>query len=240
MMAELNYRRILLKLGGEALAGEGGYGINPSQAEFVAKKILHIFNMGVQVAMVIGAGNIWRGKQDGLDHGMERVTADHMGMLATVMNALALQDALERAGVPTRVMTGIEVRSVAEPYIQRRAIRHLEKGRVIIFGAGTGNPYFTTDTAASLRAMEIDAELLVKATKVDAVYDSDPKKNPGALRFDHLTYIDALNMRVGVMDSTAMAMCMDNDLPIQVVNLWQEGNLVKVVTGEPVGTMITA
>jgi uridylate kinase len=240
MMAELKYRRILLKLGGEALAGEGGYGINPSQAEFVAKKILHIFNMGVQVALVIGAGNIWRGKQDGLDHGMERVTADHMGMLATVMNSLALQDALERAGVPTRVMTGIEVRSVAEPYIQRRAIRHLEKGRVIIFGAGTGNPYFTTDTAASLRAMEIDAELLVKATKVDAVYDSDPKKNPDAVRFEHLTYIEALNMRVGVMDSTAMAMCMDNDLPIQVVNLWQEDNLVKVVTGEPVGTMITA
>ena len=239
-MAELKYRRILLKLGGEALAGEGGYGINPSQAEFVAKKILHIFNMGVQVALVIGAGNIWRGKQDGLDHGMERVTADHMGMLATVMNSLALQDALERAGVPTRVMTGIEVRSVAEPYIQRRAIRHLEKGRVIIFGAGTGNPYFTTDTAASLRAMEIDAELLVKATKVDAVYDSDPKKNPDAVRFEHLTYIEALNMRVGVMDSTAMAMCMDNDLPIQVVNLWQEDNLVKVVTGEPVGTMITA
>lgn len=239
-MAEIKYRRILLKLGGEALAGEGGFGINPGQADFVAQKVVQIVNMGVQVALVIGGGNLWRGKQDGLDHGMERVTADHMGMLATVMNALALQDALERHGIPTRVMTGIEVRAVAEPYIQRRAIRHLEKGRVIIFGAGTGNPYFTTDTAASLRAMEIDAELLVKATKVDAVYDSDPKKNADALPFQRLTYIEALNRRLGVMDSTAMAMCMDNDLPIQVVNLWVEDTLVKVVTGQPVGTMITA
>ncbi len=239
-MADIKYRRILLKLGGEALAGEGGFGINPSQAEFVAQKVAQIVNMGVQVALVIGGGNLWRGKQDGLDHGMERVTADHMGMLATVMNSLALQDALEREGLPTRVMTGIEVRAVAEPYIQRRAIRHLEKGRVIIFGAGTGNPYFTTDTAASLRAMEIDAELLVKATKVDAVYDSDPKKNANAIPYEKLTYIEALNRRLGVMDSTAMAMCMDNDLPIQVVNLWAEDTLVKVVTGQPVGTVITA
>lgn len=239
-MAELKYRRILLKLGGEALAGEGGFGINPQQAEFLANKVAQIINMGVQVAVVIGGGNLWRGKQDGLDHGMERVTADHMGMLATVMNSLALQDALERLGIPTRVMTGIEVRAVAEPYIQRRAVRHLEKGRVIIFGAGTGNPYFTTDTAASLRAMEIDAEVLIKATKVDAVYDRDPKKNADAQRFDRLTYIEALNMRVGVMDSTAMAMCMDNDLPIQVINLWHEDTLVKVVTGQPVGTIITA
>ncbi|RIK53747.1 MAG: UMP kinase [Chloroflexi bacterium] len=239
-MSELKYRRILLKLGGEALAGEGGFGINPRRAEELAHKVIHVVNLGVQVAIVIGGGNIWRGKEDGLDHGMERVTADHMGMLATVMNSLALQDALERQGLPTRVMTGIEVRAVAEPYIQRRAVRHLEKGRVVIFGAGTGNPYFTTDTAASLRAMEIDAEALVKATKVDAVYDSDPKVNSHARRFSHLTYIDALNMRVGVMDSTAMAMCMDNDLPIYVVNLWQEGALEKVVYGEPVGTMISA
>ncbi len=239
-MADLKYQRILLKLGGEALAGEGGFGINPTQAEFLAQKVLHIVSMGVQVAMVIGGGNLWRGKQDGLDHGMERVTADHMGMLATVMNALALQDALERHGIPTRVMTGIEVRAVAEPYIQRRAVRHLEKGRAVIFGAGTGNPYFTTDTAASLRAMEIDAEVLIKATKVDAVYDSDPKLNADARPFTHLTYIDALNMRVGVMDSTAMAMCMDNDLPICVVNLWDEGTLEKVVRGEPIGTLITA
>lgn len=239
-MAELKYRRVLLKLGGEALAGEGGFGINPHQAEFLAQRVVNLVNLGVQVAVVIGAGNLWRGKQDGLDHGMERVTADHMGMLATVMNALALQDALERAGMPTRVLTGIEVRSVAEPYIQRRAVRHLEKGRVVIFGAGTGNPYFTTDTAASLRAMEIDAEVLIKATKVDAVYDSDPKKNADAKRFDHLTYIEALNMRVGVMDSTAMAMCMDNNLPIYVVNLWQDGTLEKVVSGQSVGTLVSA
>jgi uridylate kinase len=239
-MAELKYRRILLKLGGEALAGEGGFGINPSQAAFVAAKVANVVNMGTQVALVIGGGNLWRGKQDGLDHGMERVTADHMGMLATVMNSLALQDALERVGLPTRVLTGIEVRAVAEPYIQRRALRHLEKGRVIIFGAGTGNPYFTTDTAASLRAMEIDANVLIKATKVDAVYDSDPKKNRDAKRFEHLTYIQALNMRVGVMDSTAMAMCMDNDLPILVLNLWQENALEKAMLGEPVGTVITA
>ena len=239
-MAELKYRRILLKLGGEALAGEGGFGINPSQAAFVAAKVANVVGMGAQVALVIGGGNLWRGKQDGLDHGMERVTADHMGMLATVMNSLALQDALERVGLPTRVLTGIEVRAVAEPYIQRRALRHLEKGRVIIFGAGTGNPYFTTDTAASLRAMEIDADVLIKATKVDAVYDSDPKKNKDAKRFDHLTYIQALNMRVGVMDSTAMAMCMDNNLPILVLNLWQENALEMAMVGEAVGTIITA
>ncbi len=239
-MADLKYQRVLLKLSGEALAGEDGFGISPSQAEFLAQRVLDVVNMGVQIAVVIGAGNLWRGKQDGLDHGMERVTADHMGMLATVMNSLAVQDALERLGVPTRVMTGIEVRAVAEPYVQRRAVRHLEKGRVVIFGAGTGNPYFTTDTAASLRAMEIDAEALIKATKVDGVYDSDPKINPEAKRFDHLTYIGALNMRVGVMDSTAMAMCMDNDLPIHVVNLWQEATLEKVMRGDPIGTLITA
>lgn len=239
-MADLKYRRILLKLGGEALAGEGGFGINPKQAEDLAAKIVRVLDLGVQIAIVIGGGNIWRGKEDGLDHGMERVTADHMGMLATVMNSLALQDALERAGVATRVLTGIEVRSVAEPYIQRRAVRHLEKGRVVIFGAGTGNPYFTTDTAASLRAMEIDAEALVKATKVDAVYDSDPKVNADAVRFEHLTYGEALNMRVGVMDSTAIAMCMDNDLPVCVINLWEEGALEKVVQGVPVGTVISA
>ena len=239
-MAELKYRRILLKLGGEALAGEGGFGINPQQAEFLARKVVSVVNLGAQVALVIGGGNLWRGKQDGLEHGMERVSADHMGMLATVMNALALQDALERENIPTRVMTGIEVRAVAEPYIQRRAMRHLEKGRVVIFGAGTGNPYFTTDTAASLRAMEIDAEILIKATKVDAVYDSDPKLNANARRFERLTYIDALNMRVGVMDSTAVAMCMDNNLPICVLNLWHEGVLERAVCGEAIGTLITA
>jgi uridylate kinase len=239
-MDEIKYRRVLVKLGGEALAGEGGFGINPRRAEDVASKIIHIVNMGVQVSLVIGAGNLWRGKADGLDHGMERVTADHMGMLATVMNSLALQDALERQGIPTRVMTGIEVRAVAEPYIQRRALRHLEKGRVVIFGAGTGNPYFTTDTAAALRAMEIHAEVLIKATKVDAVYDRDPKTNSNARRFDRLSYIDALNMRVGVMDSTAIAMCMDNDLPICVVDLWQADVLARVVQGQSVGTLFSA
>lgn len=238
-MDALKYRRVLLKMGGEALAGEGGFGIDPRRAEEAAQKILAIVNMGTEVALVIGGGNMWRGKEDGLDHGMERVTADHIGMLATVMNALALQDALERAGLPTRVMTGIEIRAVAEPYIQRRAIRHLEKGRVVIFGAGTGNPYFTTDTAASLRAMEINAEVLIKATKVDAVYDKDPKENSDARRFKHLSYIDALNMRIGVMDSTAIAMCMDNNLPISVVNVWTEDALVKVVKGEPVGTVFS-
>ena len=238
-MDSLRYRRVLLKMGGEALAGEGGFGIDPRRAEEAAQKILAIVNLGAEVALVIGGGNMWRGKEDGLDHGMERVTADHIGMLGTVMNALALQDALERAGLPTRVMTGIEIRAVAEPYIQRRAIRHLEKGRVVIFGAGTGNPYFTTDTAASLRAMEIDAEILIKATKVDAVYDKDPKQNSDARRFKELSYIDALNMRIGVMDSTAIAMCMDNNLPISVVNVWTEDALVKVVKGEPVGTVFS-
>lgn len=239
-MSDVKFQRLLIKLGGEALAGEGGFGIDPKRAEDVAAKVRHVVDMGVQVALVIGAGNLWRGKADGLDHGMERVTADHMGMLATVMNALALQDALERQGIPTRVMTGIEVRAVAEPYIQRRAIRHLEKGRVVVFGAGTGNPYFTTDTAASLRAMEINAEALIKATKVDAVYDQDPKQHPDAKRFEQLSYIEALNMRLGVMDSTAMAMCMDNDLPIYVINVWKEGALERVVRGELEGTLISA
>ncbi len=238
-MDALKFRRVLLKMGGEALAGEGGFGIDPRCAEEAAQKIQAIVNLGAEVALVIGGGNMWRGKEDGLDHGMERVTADHIGMLATVMNALALQDALERVGLPTRVMTGIEIRAVAEPYIQRRAIRHLEKGRVVIFGAGTGNPYFTTDTAASLRAMEIDAEILIKATKVDAVYDKDPKENSDARRFKQLSYIDALNMRIGVMDSTAIAMCMDNNLPISVVNVWTEDALVRVVKGEPVGTVFS-
>ena len=239
-MSQIKYQRILLKLGGESLSGSNGFGIDPDQAEFLADRVIKVSNLGVQVAVVIGGGNLWRGTQDGLNHGMERVTADHMGMLATMMNALALQDSLERNGIPTRVMTGIEVRAVAEPYIQRRAVRHLEKGRAVIFGAGTGNPYFTTDTAASLRAMEIDAEILIKATKVDAVYDSDPNTNANAQKFDRLTYIDALNMRVGVMDSTAMAMCMDNSLPICVLNLWQEGALEAVVAGERIGTLITA
>ncbi len=237
-MAELKYRRILLKLGGEALAGPSGFGIDPKRAEEVANKVRRLKELGVEIAIVLGAGNIWRGK-DGLEHGMDRATADHMGMLATVMNALALQDALERIGVTTRVQTAIEMREIAEPYIRRRAMHHLEKGYVVILGAGTGNPYFTTDTAAALRAMEIDAEVLIKATKVDAVYDRDPMLDPEARRFDRLTYIEALNLRVGIMDSTAITLCMDNDLPIYVVDLWQEGSLERVVCGEPVGTVIS-
>ena len=231
------YRRILLKVGGEALAGAEGYGIDPIQAEALAEKIKHVKDMGVEVAVVLGAGNIWRGKQ-GLDRGMERATADHMGMLATVINALALQDALERHGVETRVQTAIEMKAVAEPYIRLRAIRHLEKGRVVILGAGTGNPYFTTDTAAALRAMEINADVLIKATKVDAVYEEDPMVNPDARRLGRLTYIEALNLRIGVLDSTAITLCMENDLPIIVLNLWEPGSLEKAVAGEAIGTLI--
>lgn len=236
----LQYKRILLKLGGESLAGEGGSGIDPRRAEAIAQNVTKVIDLGIEMAIVIGAGNLWRGQQNGLELGMERVSADHMGMLATVMNSLALQDAFERLGYPTRVMTGISVPQVAEPYIQRRAMRHFEKGRIVIFGAGTGNPYFTTDTAASLRAMEIKAEALIKATKVDAVYDSDPKLNKDAKPFEKLTYIDALNRGIKVMDSTAMAMCMDNDLPIHVINVWSEDALAKVVLGEKIGTQISA
>ena len=237
-MNEIKYRRILLKLGGEALAGPSGFGIDPAQAEILARKIKRVHDMGVEVAIVIGAGNLWRGKQ-GLEHGMEQTRADHMCMLATVMNALALQDALERIGVVTRVQTAIEMRAIAEPYIRGRAIRHMEKGRVVILGAGTGNPYFTTDTAGALRAMEVDAEVLIKATKVDGIYDGDPQKDPNAKRYDRLTYIEAISKRLGVMDSTAMTLCMDHDLPIIVLNLWQKDSLMKAVQGEPVGTLVT-
>ncbi len=236
-MSAVHYNRVLLKLGGEALAGEGGFGIDPDRADGLAEEISRLREMGIEVAVVIGAGNIWRGV-DGLQHGMEQTTADHMGMLATVMNALALADAIRRRGMEARVMTAIEMRSVAEPYIRGRAMRHLEKGYVILLAAGTGNPYFTTDTAAALRAMEIHAEVVIKATKVDGIYDSDPKKNPDARHFDRLSYIDALNMRVGVMDSTALTLCMDNDLPIIVLDLWQPGSLEKAVKGEPVGTLV--
>jgi uridylate kinase len=234
----ISYRRVLLKLGGEALAGPEGFGIDPDMAAQLAAKIKTIKEHDIEVAVVLGAGNIWRG-QIGLAHGMERATADHMGMLATVINALALADALERMGLIPRVQTAIEMRAVSEPYIRLRAIRHLEKGRVLILGAGTGNPYFTTDTAAALRAMEIDADLLIKATKVDGVYAEDPMVNPEAERFDHLTYIDALNIGIRVLDSTAISLCMDNHLPIVVLDLWQPGALEKAIMGEPVGTMIS-
>jgi uridylate kinase len=238
-MANLKYHRILLKLSGEALAGPDGFGIDPLQAEAIAGRVQEVHQMGVEVAIVIGAGNLWRGKQ-GLDRGMDRATADYMGMLATVMNALALMDALERRNVYTRVQSAIEMRSVAEPYIRRRAIRHLEKQRVVILSAGTGNPYFSTDTAAALRAMEIDADVLIKATKVDGVYDSDPKKNAKAKKFDQLTYIEVLNRRLEVMDSTAISLCMENNLPILVLNLWDPQALERALRGEQVGTLVTS
>ncbi|MFP3853813.1 MAG: UMP kinase [Anaerolineales bacterium] len=231
------YSRVLLKLGGETLAGSSGFGIDPKRAEVVAEKIIDVQARGVEIAVVIGAGNLWRGRE-GIERGMERATADYMGMLGTVMNAMALMDALERAGMVTRVMSAVEMRAVAEPYIRRRAIRHLEKGRVVILGGGTGNPYFSTDTAAALRAMEIDAEVVIKATKVDGVYDSDPEQDPDAERFDHLTYIDALNRRLQVMDSTAISLCMDNQLPIVVLDMWENGSLMKAVMGGKVGTTI--
>ena len=237
-MAEPKYRRILLKLGGEALSGDRGFGIDPQRAEDVAAKVEQVKDLGVEVAIVIGAGNIWRGRE-GIERGMERATADYMGMLATVINSLALMDALERRQVVTRVMTALEMRAVAEPYIQRRAIRHLEKGRVVILGGGTGNPYFSTDTAAALRAMEIGADIVIKATKVDGVYSADPHKDPTAKRFDKLTFIESLNLRLEVMDATAISLCMDNDLPILVLDMWQPESLVKAVLGHPVGTILS-
>jgi uridylate kinase len=236
-MPDLRYRRILLKLGGEALSGPNGFGIDPHRAKEVAEIVKGVYDLGVQVALVIGAGNIWRGSE-GISQGMAQATADHMGMIATVMNALALQDALERLGIVTRVQTAIEMRSVAEPYIRLRAIRHLDKGRVVIIGGGTGNPYFTTDTAGALRAMEVGADVLIKATKVDAVYDDDPLKNPAARRFHQLSYIDALNMRLKVMDSTAISLCMENEMPIVVLNMWEPDSVKKLVLGGSVGTII--
>ncbi|NWG07067.1 MAG: UMP kinase [Chloroflexi bacterium] len=238
-MAELKYKRILLKLSGEALGGEGGLGINVDEAEVIASRVKEVYDMGVEVALVIGAGNLWRGKQ-GLERGMDRATADYMGMLGTVMNALAVMDALERAGVYTRVMSAIEMRAIAEPYIRRRAIRHLEKGRVVIFSAGTGNPYFSTDTAAALRATEIGANVVIKATKVNGVYDSDPKKNPNATMFHHMTHIDFLSRRLSVMDSTAVTLCMENDLPILVLNFWDVKALTGALRGEAIGTLVSS
>jgi len=236
-MSDLKYKRVLLKLSGEALAGESGFGIDVDGAESIASRIKEVHELGVEVAVVIGGGNIWRGKQ-GLEHGMDRATADYMGMLGTVMNALTVMDALERTGVYTRVMSAIEMRAIAEPYIRRRAIRHLEKGRVVIFSAGTGNPYFSTDTAAALRATEISAGVIIKATKVDGVYDSDPKKNSTAQKFERMTYIDFLSRRLAVMDSTAVTLCMENNLPILVLNYWDKKALVGALNGEAVGTLV--
>lgn len=236
-MSKPRYKRVVLKMGGEALAGPDGFGIDPTRAAEVAHIVKVIHDLGVQVAVVIGGGNLWRGSV-GTAGGMVQPTADHIGMLATVMNALALQDALERIGLVTRVQTAVEMRTVAEPYIRLRAIRHLEKGRVVIFGGGTGSPFFTTDTAGALRAMEINAEVLIKATKVDAVYADDPKLNPDAQRFEQLSYIEALNMGVRVMDSTAISLSMDNNMPIIVLNLWEADSVKRLILGESVGTVI--
>ena len=237
MGEEIKFKRILLKLSGEALAGTDGFGIDPLRAEDIAQRVQKIIDLGIEVAIVIGAGNLWRGRR-GLDRGMDRATADYMGMLATVMNAMALMDAMERAGIITRVQSAVQMHAVAEPYIRRRAIRHLEKGRAVILGAGTGNPFFSTDTAAALRAVEIGAEVLIKATKVDGVYDSDPVKNPNAKRFDKLTYIETLNRRLEVMDNTAITLCMDNQMPILVLNLWDQDALIDALHGKKVGTLV--
>jgi uridylate kinase len=231
------FKRILLKLSGEALAGDQGFGINPSVIHDIAKGVAAVHEIGVEIGIVIGGGNIVRGVA-AASSGMDRASADYMGMLATCINALALQDALEKANVYTRVQTAIEMAEIAEPYIRRRAIRHLEKKRVVIFAAGTGNPYFTTDTAAALRAMEIDADVIMKATKVDGVYDKDPKKFADAVKFDELSYIEVLNKRLAVMDSTAISLCMDNSLPILTFNMKDPANILRAVRGEKIGTLV--
>jgi uridylate kinase len=233
------YRRIVLKLSGEALAGRQGYGIDPPVLDRIAAEVRDVASLGVEIAIVMGGGNIFRGIAASTA-GMDRATADYMGMLATVINALALQDAIEKSGLQTRVLSAIEMRAVAEPYIRRRAIRHLEKGRVVIFAAGTGNPFFTTDTAAALRAVEISADAIMKATKVDGVYSADPKLDKDAQRLAHLTYIDVLNRGLQVMDSAAISLCMDNKLPIIVFDLTRSGNIKRIVLGEAVGSIVSA
>lgn len=232
------YRRIVLKISGEALSGEKGYGIDPKVIQSIAKQIKEVAELGIEIAVVVGGGNIWRGKV-GSEMGMDRANADYMGMLATVMNALALQDSLESMGIPTRVQTSIEMRQVAEPYIRRKAIRHLEKKRVVIFAAGTGNPYFSTDTTAALRAAEIEAEVILMAkNNVDGVYSDDPRVNKDAVKYDQLSYMDMLNEGLEVMDSTASSLCMDNDIPLIVFSITEEGNIKRVVQGEVLGTTI--
>src|SRR3954468_15483581 len=233
------YRRILLKLSGEALGGEGALGICPEAVHEMARQVREVRDMGVEVVIVVGGGNIFRGLQ-GSERGIERVTGDYMGMLGTVINALALQDALEKQGVETRVQSAITMEEVAEPFIRRRAVRHLEKGRVVIFGGGTGNPYFSTDTTAALRANEMDCAVILKATKVDVIYDSDPKKNPSAKRFPQITCLNALQKQLKVMDSTAFSLCMDNQMPIIVFNFFGPGNLARVVRGENIGTFVSS
>ena len=237
-MPKSKYKTIMLKLSGETLAGPEGFGINAQKARDIAQRVKEVSNLGIQVGIVIGAGNLWRGRT-GLEMGMDQATADYMGMLGTVMNALALMDAMEKLNVETRVQSAIEMRAVAEPYIRRRAIRHLEKGRVVIFGGGTGNPFFSTDTAAALRATEIGADVLIKATKVDGMYDSDPKNNHRAKKFDKISYIEALNLRQAVMDSTAVSLCMENKLPILILDFWDNSALLKAIKGEKVGTLVS-
>jgi uridylate kinase len=236
-MMQPKYQRVVLKISGEALAGEAGFGLDHRTLADIAAQLREVNNLGVQVAIVVGGGNLWRGIA-GSDQGMDRATADYMGMLATVMNALALQDALEKADVPSRVQTAIEMRQLAEPYIRLRAIRHLEKNRVVIFAAGTGNPYFSTDTTAALRAAEISAEVILMAKRVDGVYDSDPKKNPMAHRYERLSYMEVLNMDLKVMDSTAASLCKDNDIPLIVFNINGQGNIKRAVLGEKIGTYL--
>lgn len=232
------YKRVVLKLSGEALAGSQGYGIDPVTVDVISKQVVEVANKGIQVAIVVGGGNIWRGLS-GKAKGMDRVSADYMGMLATVMNALALQDAIEKNGVVTRVQTAITMQQVAEPYIRRRAIRHMEKGRVVIFGAGTGNPYFSTDTTAALRAAEIDADAILMAKNgVDGVYDSDPKVNPDARMYTHLSFLDVIQKQLGVMDATATTLCMNNNIPIVVFNIDTKGNIVAACSGEEIGTLV--
>lgn len=237
-METKKYNRIVLKLSGEALAGVQGYGIDPETVETIAKQVVEVNKLGIQVAIVVGGGNIWRGLS-GSAKGMDRVSADYMGMLATVMNALALQDAMEKNGVATRVQTAINMQQVAEPYIRRRAIRHMEKGRVVIFGAGTGNPYFSTDTTAALRAAEIEADAILMAKNgVDGVYDSDPKLNPDAKMFRRLSYMDVINKELKVMDATATTLCMNNNIPIVVFNIDVEGNIIAAASGKDLGTLV--
>lgn len=236
-MQNPKYKRVVLKLSGEALAGEGSFGIDYEVLSCIARQVVDVVKHGVEVAIVVGGGNIWRGVM-GSAQGIDRATADYMGMLATEINALALQDALEKLDMGTRVMSAIEMNSIAEPYIRRRAIRHLEKGRVVIFAAGTGNPYFSTDTAAALRSAEIEAEVILMAKKVDGVYDSDPRQNSKATKYDFLDFIEVINQGLGVMDSTAASLCMDNNIPIVVFDLTREGNILKAVMGEKIGTYI--
>lgn len=236
-MKRTPYKRILLKISGEVLTGEGGFGIDPSVIRQIAGEIKEVKTLGVEIAIVIGGGNIFRGVAAS-SMGMDRISADHMGMLATILNGIALQDALEKMGVQTRLQTAIEMRELAEPFIRRKAMRHLEKGRVVIFAGGTGNPFFTTDTTASLRAMEIGAEAILKATKVDGVYDADPMVNRKARKYDELTYLDVLKKRLKVMDATAISLCMDHQIPIIVFNLKKKGNIRRVILGEKVGTKV--